>query len=349
MIAFEPKPLETHVAWRASDVADPATWTVELDAGDLRELDAALAVAKAVSEDLREIGREQFPLDALAQKLAGVERELIDGRGFVRLRALPVERYGDDDLTMLYWGIGTHLGDPWAQNKHGHVMGDVTDQGKGYDDPDVRGNEIGLVALDYHTDGSDLVGLMCLRAARSGGLSCVANVVAIYNELVRTRPDLVAALYEPLPYDYRGEQPPGGLPYYTFPVLSEYAGRLFVRFIPKYISASQRHREAPRLAPQAREALETVSAMANDPQFNVYMDLRPGEMQFINNYHVLHGRTAYVDDPASGYKRHLKRLWLATRSLPGRPVVFGKHNAHWAENRSVSRIRPVEKAARPSA
>ena len=59
--------------------------------------------------------------------------------------------------------------------------------------------------------------------------------------------------------------------------------------------------------------------MANDPQFNVYMDLRPGEMQFINNYHVLHGRTAYVDDAASGHKRHLKRLWLATRSLRSRP------------------------------
>jgi hypothetical protein len=74
------------------------------------------------------------------------------------------------------------------------------------------------------------------------------------------------------------------------------------------------------------------------------MDLRPGEMQFINNYHVLHGRTSYVDDPASGHKRHLKRLWLATHSLASRPAVFGKHNAHWAERRSVSRIRPVEKS-----
>jgi len=345
MIAFEPKPLETHVDWRARDVADSARWTVELDAADLRELDAALLAAKSVSEDLRDIGREHFPLDALARKLADVERELIDGRGFVRLRALPVDRYVDDDLTMLYWGIGAHLGEPWPQNKYGHVMGDVTDHGKGYGDPDVRGNEIGLVALDYHTDGSDLVGLMCLRAARSGGLSCVANAVAIYNELVRTRPDLVAALYDQLPYDYRGEQPPGGPPFYTFPVFSEHDGRIFVRFIPKYIYASQRHREAPRLPALAREALDTVSAMANDPQFNVYMDLRPGEMQFINNYHVLHGRTAYVDDPPSGHKRHLKRLWLATRSLSSRPSHFGKHNAHWAENRSVSRIRPVEKTS----
>jgi hypothetical protein len=336
-----PRHLEAHVDWRAHDVADPASWTVELDATDLRELDAALAAAKRVSDDLMAIGRDEFPLDGLAAKLALVERELIDGRGFVRLSALPADRFSDDDLTLLYWGIGMHLGDPWPQNKHGHVMGDVTDQGRAYEDPEARGNEIGSVALGYHTDGSDLVGLMCLRVAKSGGLSCVANAVAIYNQLVRSRPDLVAALYEPLPYDYRGEQPEGSLPFYLFPVFSEHESRIFIRFIPKYIYASQRHAEAPRLAPLAIEALETVSAMAADPQYNVMMDLRPGEMQFINNYHVLHGRTAYVDDPASGRKRHLKRLWLAARRLTSRPSVFGKHNAHWARNRSISRIRPV--------
>ncbi|MEI9987164.1 MAG: TauD/TfdA family dioxygenase [Aliidongia sp.] len=117
-----------------------------------------------------------------------VERELIDGRGFVRIAALDTARYSDDDLTLLYWGIGTHLGDPWPQNKHGHVMGDVTDQGRQPGDPEARGNELGLVGLGYHTDGSDLVGLMCLRPAKSGGLSCVANVVAIYNDLLDERP-----------------------------------------------------------------------------------------------------------------------------------------------------------------
>ena len=338
---MEPRPLETHLSWRAADVADPATWTVTLTADDLRELDAALAAAKRVSTDLLAIGREEFPLDGLAAKLAEVERELVDGRGFVRISALPADRYGDDDLTLLYWGIGMHLGEPWAQNKHGHVMGDVTDQGRAYDDPEARGNEIGRVALDYHTDGSDLVGLMCLRPAASGGLSCVANSVAIYNALLETRPDLVAALYEPLPYDYRGEQPPGAPGWYPFPPFHDHDDRLFVRFIPKYVTASQRHPDAPRLTPLQREAIETVAAMARDPAFNVYMDLRPGEMQFINNYHVLHGRTAYEDDPSTGRKRHLKRLWLATRRLKSRPAWFGKHNAHWATKKSVSKIAAV--------
>jgi Taurine catabolism dioxygenase TauD, TfdA family len=336
-----PRKLERHVDWHDTDVADPAAWTITLTQEDHAELDRALAHAKAVSLDLLDIGREQFLLDGLVAKIAAVEQELINGRGFMRISALDAQRYSDDDLTMLYWGIGMHLGDPWPQNHHGHVMGDVTDQGRQPGDPRSRGNELGQVALDYHTDGSDLVGLMCLRPAKSGGLSCVANVVAIYNDLLDERPDLAAALYDELPWDTRGEQPPGSRPFYLRPVFIDHDDRLFVRFIPQYIKASQRHADSPRLTPVQREALDRVSAMANDPRYNVYMDLRPGEMQFINNYHVLHGRTAYVDDVPAGLKRHLKRLWLSTRSLTSRPSGMGaKMQAHWARNRSVSKIAP---------
>ncbi|MBV8978885.1 MAG: TauD/TfdA family dioxygenase [Alphaproteobacteria bacterium] len=337
-----PRPLETHIGWTSKDVADPDVWTVTLTPQDHRELDHALARAKLKSDNLLDIGREHFPLDGLAHKLDGIARELIDGRGFTRISALDASRYDDDDLTMLYWGIGLYLGDPWPQNAKGHVMGDVTDQGKRLDDPTFRGNELGQVALDYHTDGADVIGLMCLRKAARGGLSCVANAVAIYNEMVAKRPDLAALLFEPQPYDLRGEQAPGGKPFYLFPVFTEHRGRFFIRFIPAYIRASQRHAEAPRLTPQVLEALDMVSAMAREPRFNVVMDLEPGEMQFINNYHVLHGRTSYTDDAASGRKRHLKRLWLATHALEDRPPHFRKNvDHHWAKNRSVSRIAAV--------
>jgi hypothetical protein len=337
--------LEPAAEWRAGDIADETAWTLELSADDHAELDAALAVAKARSADPLELGRDDFPLHDLAAKLDDVVHTLLDGRGFARIATLDTDRYGDDDLTLVYWGIGLHLGAPWAQNKHGHVLGDVTDQGKTIDDPTVRGNELGGIALDYHTDGSDLVGLLCLRSARSGGLSCVANAVAIHNQLVREHPDLAAALYEPLPYDTRGEQPDGAPSFYSVPAFIEHAGRLFVRFIPQYILASQRHPEAPRLSPTAREAIAAASALANDPDFNVYMDLQPGEMQFIINYHVLHGRTAYEDDVAHGYKRHLKRLWLATYALTDRPAQFaarGMRN-HWEARRSVSSLPAVER------
>ena len=97
--------------------------------------------AKAKSNNLLDLAREDFPLDRLTQRLAEAERELIDGRGFIRIATLDTTRYDDDDLTLLYWGIGMHLGEPWPQNKHGHVMGDVTDQGSRWTIPTVRGNE----------------------------------------------------------------------------------------------------------------------------------------------------------------------------------------------------------------
>ena len=69
------------------------------------------------------------------------------------------------------------------------------------------------------------------------------------------------------------------------------------------------------------------------------MDFLPGDMQFINNYHVLHGRTAYQDDRASGEIRHLKRLWLETQVLQDRPPHFRNHGrSHWAAKKSISRL-----------
>ena len=336
--------LEPAAEWRAGDVADPEKWTLRLTDADRSELDRALQTAKARSSDPLEISRDDFPLDRLAPKLDLVVTELLDGRGFMRISALDVDAYSDDDLTLLYWGIGLHLGQPWAQNHYGHVLGDVTDQGKSLDDPTVRGNEIGGIALDYHTDGSDLVGLLCLRPARTGGLSCVANAVAIHNQMVRDCPELAAALYEELPYDTRGEEAEGTRPFYTVPGFTEQGGRLFVRFIPQYILASQRHPDAPQLSATARAAMAKMTELANESDFNVYMDLRPGEMQFINNYHVLHGRTAYEDDPAHGYKRHLKRLWLATYALSDRPARFrAGGRSHWEARRSISQLSPVDR------
>ena len=145
-VKLNPRPLETHVDWTRDDVQDESKWTVELTDADKRELDHALARRQvAFDESARHRRWRNFRSTGSATKLEGIERELIDGRGFVRIRTLDTKQYSDDDLTMLYWGIGMHLGDPWPQNHYGHVMGDVTDQGKRLDDPTVRGNEIGQV------------------------------------------------------------------------------------------------------------------------------------------------------------------------------------------------------------
>lgn len=331
--------LEPHAEWRRADVADESLWTERLTGDDLADLDGALRHAKSRSTDVLCLGKDDFPLPTLAPRLKRIEHELIDGRGFVLIRGIPRERYDKVDATLLYWGIGMHLGKPWPQNKMGHVLGDVTDQGRYASEGTSRGNEIGTIAFPYHSDGSDLVGLLCLQRASEGGLSTVCNAVAIHNELVRTEPRAAAELYKPQPYDYRGEHPPGGKPWYTVPVFTRLGDRLFVRYIRPYILASQRHEDAPRITPEAERAMQLLDRMTEDPQFSVFMDFSPGDMQFINNYHVLHGRTEYVDDREAGLVRHLKRLWLETEVLEDRPEFFrNEQRSHWGKQRTVSKV-----------
>jgi hypothetical protein len=337
-LVMTPEVLETGCEWRAEDVQDSERWTERLSDAELRELDDAIAYARTRSRDFLQINKDDFPLPTLASRLQGIERELMDGRGFVLIRGLPRERYDNDAMCLAYWGIGAHLGKPWPQNHHGHLLGDVTDQGKSPEEPTSRGNEMGQIGLDYHCDGSDLVGLLCLRSPVSGGQSGIANSVALHNDLVRFDPTLAAELYQPQPYDSRGEQKQGAKGWYTMPVFTRWADRLFVRLIGYYILASQRQPDAPRLTEKAVTALKWMRAEAQSGRYSVLMDFKPGDMQFINNYHVLHGRTPYVDDRASGAIRHLKRLWLETEVLTDRPEHFTNHRSHWAEKRTISRL-----------
>jgi Taurine catabolism dioxygenase TauD, TfdA family len=319
-----PRVLETGCEWTAAQVDDPTAWTEVLTDAEIAEIDAAVAHARSVSDDLLDIAKPDFPLPTLGKRLEAIEQTLINGRGFVRIRGLPRERYSNDDMCLAYWGIGAHLGKPWPQNKHGHLLGDVTDQNK---------------APDFHCDGSDLVGLMCLKTGVSGGLSAVCNSVAIHNALVRERPDLAAELYKPQPFDARGEQGPGRPGWYSLPVFSEMDDRLFVRLIAPYIHASQRHADAPRLTDKAKEALAWILEASESGRYSVFMDFRPGDMQFINNFHVLHGRTAYEDDRAAGKIRHLKRLWLETEALAERPAWFRNTvSDHWGQKKVISRL-----------
>ncbi|HKU40022.1 MAG TPA: TauD/TfdA family dioxygenase [Polyangiales bacterium] len=336
---IQPEVLETQCEWSAADVADPAKWTEVLTPQEIREIDDAIAHARAKSDDFLQIGKEDFPLPTLGKRLLRIEDELMNGRGFVLIRGLPRERYDNDSMCLAYWGIGAHLGKPWPQNHKGHMLGDVLDQGKTPDDPTARGNELGQIGLDYHCDGSDLIGLLCLQTGVRGGQSAVANSVTLHNMLVRTRPDLAAELYNPQPYDFRGEQRPGGKGWYTVPVFSRCGQRLFVRLITAYIVASQRHADAPRLTEKAKEGLKWMRAEAESNRHSVIMDFQPGDMQFVNNYHVLHGRLPYVDDPSIGKVRHLKRLWLETEMLAERPVHFSNRSrSHWLEKKSISRL-----------
>ena len=173
----------------------------------------------------------------------------------------------------IYWGIGMHLGRPWPQNAKGHLLGDVTDQGKAADDPTSRGNEIGGIAFPFHSDGSDLVGLFCLDAGASGGASVVANVVSIHNDLVRDAPELAAELYAAVPVRPARRAGSGQQALVhdaDLQPLRRPALRALHPSVHRGVAPSRRR--ARGRATTAREAMDRVDAMCADPTYHVVDD-----------------------------------------------------------------------------
>ncbi len=151
-----------------------------------------MATAKATGRPLEEIQREHFPLTVLQPRLAQVLAELYDGRGFVVVRGLPVQRYSDDDVGLIFWGLGRYLGAPLCQNPQGELLGHVYDHGRTYGNIDVRGYETNAY-LPYHTDAGDVVGLLCLRRGLAGGLSSIVSSVTVHNEILKQHPEYLTA------------------------------------------------------------------------------------------------------------------------------------------------------------
>ena len=108
--------------------------------------------------------------------------------------------------------------------------------------------------------------------------------------MVEEVPELAAELFKPQPYDFRGEQGEGAKAWYEVPVFTEHKDRIFIRYIRPYVLASQRHEDAPRITELAEQAMQYLDRLILDEAYHVYMMLQPGDMQFVNNYHVLHAR-----------------------------------------------------------
>jgi hypothetical protein len=226
-----PSPLTTDDAWLGRDMARREDWRRVLTMQEVRELEAARTTARRRSEDRTQWSREDFPLPGLAPQIRSWLRDLDVGRGFLLLRGLPLAELGDQAAADIYWGLGLHLGRAVSQNTDGDLLGHVRDTGA---DPAAYGVRLYKTRAeqDFHTDGADLIGLLCLRAAKSGGVSRIASSAAIYNRLLAERPDLVAALFETFPFDTQGQHRPGTPAWFARPICRLIDGRLNLFFIP---------------------------------------------------------------------------------------------------------------------
>jgi hypothetical protein len=222
-----------------------------------------------------------------------------------------------------FFGLGAHLGNARSQNGKGHVLGHVRDLGLDAHDPNVRIYQTNA-RQTFHTDSCDIVGLLCLKTAKSGGLSALVSSTTIFNEMRRRRPDLLQLLFQPIATDRRGEVAAGQRPYFEIPVFTWHEGFLTAIYQRQYIDSAQRFPDAPRLTPAHIEALDLFDALANDPQLHMFMAFQPGDVQLVHNHTVLHDRTGFVDWPEPAHRRHLLRLWLAASDARPLPAIFAQ-------------------------
>jgi Taurine catabolism dioxygenase TauD, TfdA family len=321
-----PPEISDRSAWYGNDLMESRDWIELLSETEIAEVESAtrkLSEAANSSFDLTSITSEDFPLPTLGGRLRQLLNEVLNGRGFVLIRTLPIRRWTRREAAIAFLGIGVHLGGLRMQNAAGHLLGHVRDLGRSSDDPEARIYQT-RERQTFHTDSCDVVGLLCLQTAKSGGLSSLVSSTTIFNEMRRRRPDLLRLLLEPIETDRRGEVPEGNKPYFSIPIFNWYRDRLSAIYQRQYIESARRFSGIKPLSQLQIEALDLLDELANDPALNLSMDLQPGDMQFVHNHTILHDRTAFEDFPEPERKRHLLRVWLAPGNARPLPEIFAE-------------------------
>jgi hypothetical protein len=271
-----------------------------------------------------EITRRDFAHPALDTDLADLLAYIKTGPGLVVMRGFPVDKYTAEEMQTVYWGIGTHFGIGCSQSADGDYLGHVTNVAKA-----SRGYTTAR-ELSLHTDSAEIVGLLCVRDAKEGGMSLYANSLKVHEIVAREHPEYLAVLERGFRCDRRGEEAPDddSVTPYRVPVFSEIDGVLSTRFVRGVIDRGADKLGEP-LSALEKDALDFLEQVAQRDEVRLELTLRPGEASFINNYEMLHARTAFVDHDDPAKKRLLYRLWL--EGVPPRPM---RKEVHLYQNRS---------------
>lgn len=300
-------------SWNANTYKDSDAWIRHLTAVHLGEIDSAINTLVSQGRTLDTVTQKDFKADSFAAFLKDFTDNDVGKRGFGMIRGFPAADYSKEQVEMFFWGLGTLMGKCVSQNAAGHRLGHVRDQGLNYDALNVRGYQT-RAHLPFHCDPSDVVGLLCFNKAVKGGLSSVVSGIAMYNEILRERPQYLDLLHRGFVYDRRGEETAyqGALSDYV-PVFSYFGGDLSIRYVRKSMETAQQ-KLGIDFTDEEYEVLDYMEQLSRREDLVYSMMMEPGDMQFCNNYLVLHSRTDYEDHEEIEKKRHMLRLWV---QVPG--------------------------------
>ena len=336
-------PLGGPAAWTGDELERDQCWIRHLRAPDIEALDGALDHVGKRGLTWSQITRADFPLGDFAVHVAAMAEELEGGRGLTLLRGLPVGRYDAEALKCIHYGLASHLGTPVYQSARGELIGEITDEGaaallrgtltgSGDSQPFLssRARVQTTGALRFHTDRTDVVALLCVDQSMSGGLSKIASAITIHDTMLARRPDLVDALYGDIPRSRLGEEVGGEAAHYMLPVFALHEGHFTTHYSRTYVEAGQKVKTVSRMSDAQWEALDLLHELGHE--LCLTHRFQPGDIQYLNNHILYHGRTAYEDNAnAPNGSRLLYRTWISmtnSRPLPSsHAVLFGDTEA----------------------
>ena len=301
------KPVVDPAGWTPEEMADLSRWTYTMTQQEVDELLKGVATARRSRVAVEDVSTKNVALKRFGIVLEDIRHELADGRGAIRIKGFPIDQLDREGTVMAYLALGAHIGTLEPQNKHGHLIGHVkdfrasrsVDEGRGYNSN---------VSSSFHTDSTDYVGLLCIGEPMTGGNSRIVSSVTIYNRILAERPDLIDCLMLDFYKSRYGEERPGESPYYKCPVFGFVDGYFSSTGFSKGYKTTQGRPGVPDFTQQQLDALPVFERIAEECSLD--MPFKRGDIQFINNYVVVHARRGFEDWPAPGGQRHLLRLWL---------------------------------------
>lgn len=317
----------TSASWLEKDLRDDTSWISRLTDADAVDLITVVRAGHVPGRSLLEYRRSDFPFAAAT--LAAIDTvfaEVQNGRGIALLKGLPRDGVSETEFELMTWAIGLHVGVARPQDRTSKYLNAVRDIGTVYRSPTGRGYSSNS-ELDFHVDGSDIVGLTCYNTAKSGGQSMVSSSEQAYFSMLAERPDLVEVLHQTFAFGLQSENTAGQAAWFPMPVFAIEEGLTFCMWVRNRVENAVDIPGAIPLTDAMREAIDYLDEVVRRPEHMYSMELEPGDLQLLRNHSMLHSRTSFDDFDEPDRKRLLFRLWIAMKDSPRLPdswsLIFG--------------------------
>ena len=305
--------IEGPSAWRRGDIKGE-DYRVFLDGACLDEIRRAVDDIRAHPLPTMLRSPADFDMTNCHAAMAAVRRILKHGVRFAVVDRLPVEELSKHEAETVYWLLASMVARPVAQKLDGTMIYDVHDTGRqALPGSGIRPDKTNI-EIRFHIDNAynatppEIVGLLCLKTAKSGGISRVLSFPTVHNLLLERHKHLLPRLYRPFWFDRQKEFFEGEAETFSAPVFEE-DNELRSRFSVHQIRGGYALR-GESLDDEGAAALAATLEIFEDPEVAIDFEFAPGEIQFVDNRTLGHSRTEFEDWPEPEHRRHLIRLWL---------------------------------------